>query len=150
MKSNSKSILIRPVVKSEHPILLELWSGSVSATHRFLTQNDIALLYQQLQAQWLDLVEIWVLEVSTEIVGFIGFDENRVEMLFIEPNHFRKGYGQQLINFAKQRSREIFLDVNEQNPQALAFYQKQGFQSIGRSETDSQGNPFPLLHLRYQ
>ena len=41
------------------------------------------------------------------------------------------------------------LDVNEQNPQAYCFYQKQGFKKYSRSELDGQGNPFPVLHLRY-
>ena len=40
------------------------------------------------------------------------------------------------------------LDVNEQNPQALAFYQRMGFQVVGRSAVDGQGNPFPLLHMK--
>jgi hypothetical protein len=40
------------------------------------------------------------------------------------------------------------LDVNEQNPQALGFYFKQGFEVIGRSEVDGMGQPYPLLHMR--
>lgn len=150
MKNSGESILIRPVLKSEQPIILELWLRSVTATHDFLTADDCRQLYQQLRDQWLDAVEIWVLEDSAQIVGFIGFDENRIEMLFIDPSFFGKGYGRQLIDFAKQRATELFLDVNEQNPNALAFYLKQGFEIIGRSETDSQGNPFPLLHLVYR
>lgn len=149
-KINKALTVIRPVTKAEHTILLQLWARSVRASHNFLTAEDIAKLYQQLEAEWLDAVEIWVLEDDKKIVGFIGFDDNRVEMLFIDQPYFGQGYGQQLINFAKQRASEIFLDVNEQNPPALAFYQKQGFVIIGRSELDSQGNPFPLLHLAYR
>ena len=40
------------------------------------------------------------------------------------------------------------LDVNEQNPQAVGFYFKQGFEVIGRSEVDGMGQPYPLLHMR--
>ncbi len=40
------------------------------------------------------------------------------------------------------------LDVNEQNPQALGFYLKQGFEVIGRTEHDGMGQPYPLLHMR--
>ncbi|WP_353736292.1 hypothetical protein [Shewanella sp.] len=39
------------------------------------------------------------------------------------------------------------VDVNEQNPQALGFYEHVGFKLVGRSPTDSQGKPFPLLHM---
>ncbi|MNN83835.1 putative N-acetyltransferase YjaB [compost metagenome] len=40
------------------------------------------------------------------------------------------------------------LDVNEQNAQALGFYLHQGFEVVGRSETDGMGQPYPLLHMR--
>lgn len=40
------------------------------------------------------------------------------------------------------------VDVNEQNPQGVAFYRHMGFEQVGRSELDGQGNPFPLLHMR--
>ena len=40
------------------------------------------------------------------------------------------------------------LTVNEQNPQAVGFYEHMGFVTFGRSETDDAGEPFPLLHMR--
>jgi putative acetyltransferase len=40
------------------------------------------------------------------------------------------------------------VDVNEQNPDAITFYLKYGFKIISRSETDSEGNPYPILHLK--
>jgi putative acetyltransferase len=40
------------------------------------------------------------------------------------------------------------VDVNEQNPQGVAFYRHMGFEQVGRSELDGQGNAFPLLHMR--
>jgi len=40
------------------------------------------------------------------------------------------------------------VDVNEQNQQAVGFYRRLGFEVEGRSEVDSMGKPFPLLHLR--
>ena len=40
------------------------------------------------------------------------------------------------------------LDVNEQNPDAVDFYRRRGFEQVGRSPVDSDGRPFPLLHFR--
>ena len=40
------------------------------------------------------------------------------------------------------------LDVNEQNPGAVEFYRRRGFEQVGRSPVDSDGRPFPLLHFR--
>jgi putative acetyltransferase len=42
----------------------------------------------------------------------------------------------------------LTVDVNEQNTYAAAWYLRRGFVTIGRSETDADGRPYPLLHLR--
>jgi len=39
------------------------------------------------------------------------------------------------------------VDVNEQNDQAVGFYRKMGFTETGRSPTDDDGRPYPLLHM---
>lgn len=41
-----------------------------------------------------------------------------------------------------------YVDVNEQNPNALTFYKKMGFQVFERTETDELGNPFPILKMK--
>jgi putative acetyltransferase len=43
----------------------------------------------------------------------------------------------------------LTLDVNEQNPAAQRFYEHLGFAVQGRSELDSQGRNYPLLHMKY-
>lgn len=42
------------------------------------------------------------------------------------------------------------MDVNEQNPQAIGFYQYMGFIVVKRSETDMEGKPYPILTMKYQ
>ena len=59
-----------------------------------------------------------------------------------------QGLGKQLLRYAMEHLNANELDVNEQNPQALGFYFKQGFEVIGRSEVDGMGQPYPLLHMR--
>ncbi|WP_345490586.1 GNAT family N-acetyltransferase [Orbus sasakiae] len=134
---------------NDHPDILSIWYRSVKATHLFLTELDIQTLYHGLKTQWLSSVELWVIEHHQRIVGFIGFDEHKIEMLFVDEPYQGQGFGRQLIDFAKTRYDPLFLDVNEQNPAGFAFYQKQGFTLIGRSATDAQGNPFPLMHMQY-
>jgi putative acetyltransferase len=40
------------------------------------------------------------------------------------------------------------VDVNEQNPGAIASYLRLGFRIEGRSEVDGMWLPFPLLHMK--
>lgn len=68
-------------------------------------------------------------------------------MLFIHPNYFGKGFGYKLISYAIDNFKVIAVDVNEQNPKALAFYQRQGFFTASRSPLDDAGRNFPILHL---
>ncbi len=42
----------------------------------------------------------------------------------------------------------IAVDVNEQNPSAVRFYERMGFRTFRRDSTDDQGNPFPILRMK--
>ena len=87
-------------------------------------------------------------------VGFMGFNWPQIEMLFVEPEFFGHGIGKTLLALTQKRAiaegATLTLDVNEQNPAALAFYQRMGFAVTGRSPVDGQGRPYPLLHMAWQ
>ena len=40
------------------------------------------------------------------------------------------------------------LTVNEQNPQAVGFYEHMGFETYKRTDMDEEGNPYPLLYMK--
>lgn len=72
----------------------------------------------------------------------------KIEMLFVHPEAHKNGVGRSLVEFAKSCYPALLVDVNEQNPGAVAFYERCGFVVRGRSVLDGQGNPYPLLHMR--
>ena len=52
--------------------------------------------------------------------------------------------------FVPEALREVahpVMSVNEQNPQAIGFYEHLGFKVNKRTETDEQGRPYPLLYM---
>lgn len=69
-------------------------------------------------------------------------------MLFIDAGERGRGIGSALIDYAIEHEDVTTVDVNEQNTSALEFYRQQGFEMIGRSETDEAGRPYPILHMR--
>lgn len=141
---------IYPAQESDFEAITTVWEASVRATHHFLQDADILALRPLVREQYLPMVELRVYrDEQQNIVGFLGVAENRLEMLFVAPQVFGLGIGKQLLRYAIEQMNVSELDVNEQNPQALGFYQHQGFVITGRSPLDGQGNPFPLLHLRY-
>ena len=83
-----------------------------------------------------------------EPVAFMGIDSNRLEMLFLSPEVRGKGRGRQLLQYGIETYNIQELTVNEQNPQAVGFYEHMGFQTYKRTEYDEEGNPYPLLYMR--
>lgn len=83
-----------------------------------------------------------------EPVAFMGIDSNRLETLFLSPEVRGKGLGKQLLQYGIETYNIQELTVNEQNPQAVGFYEHMGFQTYKRTEYDEEGNPYPLLYMR--
>ncbi|MDQ0979440.1 GNAT family N-acetyltransferase [Pseudomonas synxantha] len=134
---------------SDYARLAQIWEDSVRATHDFLPGSYIDLLKNLVLTRYLDAVMLVCTKDSRQhITGFAGVAAGKVEMLFIDPQHRGQGLGRQLLGYAIDHMNADELDVNEQNPQALGFYLKQGFEVIGRTEHDGLGQPYPLLHMR--
>lgn len=134
--------------KSDYLRLIDIWEKSVRATHDFLPEENINTLKPLILEHYFDAVDLRVaIEEHQKIVGFIGVADENIEMLFIEPEYRGSGVGRLLLNNAISKQSATKVDVNEQNPQAVGFYQYCGFNIVGRSELDGQGNPFPLLYM---
>ncbi|GAB3550335.1 acetyltransferase [Spirosoma fluminis] len=147
----SESLLdgIGPAYPDDYPALLAVWEASVRATHHFITEADITLFRQIVRDQALPAMPIFCQRTTDrKAVGFIGVDTGKIEMLFIDPAWRGKRIGQQLLAYAVEVLGATQVDVNEQNEQAIGFYQKMGFRIVGRSAVDGMGKPYPLLHMQ--
>lgn len=141
-------LVIRRSEERDTDRLVEVWRAAVEATHHFLSPSDVDGYSQRLAAEFLPMVELVVVELDGRVVGFSGTTDGRLEMLFVDPATHGRGVGTALLDRALQAQGTIDVDVNEQNPDAVSFYIRRGFEQIGRSPLDSDGRPFPLLHLR--
>ncbi|WP_302047770.1 GNAT family N-acetyltransferase [Megamonas funiformis] len=126
-----------------------IWQKSVEATHLFLSPQDIKDILPQVV---IGLKQIPILLVSftddDEPIGFAGIADDKLEMLFLNPDYFQQGIGYKMISTAIQDYQIKYVDVNKQNPKALKFYLRQGFTIFKRSPVDSDNRPFPILHLK--
>lgn len=135
--------------ENEYKILTEIWEDSVRATHTFLEETDINFFRPKILNEYLYAVKLYVYKDEFgNILGFIGIDENKVEMLFIKSKYFKKGIGKKLLEYVIKNHNINELDVNEQNQNAVNFYKYMGFEVINQSEKDGFGKPFPLLHMK--
>lgn len=137
----------KSLTPAETASLVGLWEAAVRQTHDFLTEADI-LFYRDIVRRSLSQVDLYVLTDDSDTpIAFMGLSSEQTEMLFVRPDEQGKGYGRRLIEYACRKKGMKRVDVNEQNPGARAFYGRMGFRTIGRSETDDYGRPFPILHL---
>lgn len=137
--------------KAEYQTLIEIWEASVRATHDFLSEDDLQQLKPLILEQYFDAVNLTCAKTNTgRIAGFCGVHDGNIEMLFITPEMRGQGIGSMLAAHAISAQGATKVDVNEQNPKALGFYQHIGFAVTGRSPTDGQGKPYPLLHMTLQ
>lgn len=127
--------------------LLRVWQDSVTATHHFLTQADIAALVPYVDEALRGIATLVAVHDGGQAVGLMGVQDGKIEMLFVAPSHIGHGLGGRLVRLAIGQLGATLVDVNEQNESAAAFYRHMGFKVIRRNETDGQGNPFPILEM---
>ncbi len=127
--------------------LLHIWKSSVSATHDFLSVQDIVMLRPEVCRALQNVPVLLVALENGELVGFLGIDGDKIEMLFIDAFSIGRGIGKKLMFTAFARG-ACCVDVNEQNKHAFGFYRHMGFSVSGRSDRDTLGLPFPILHMK--
>lgn len=138
--------------KNEYATLLEIWECSVRATHYFLEKNDIELFKKIIQEKdvFSQVNLTCIRDINNNILGFMGVTGASLEMLFVGSRSIGKGIGKILLLHAINDLNITKVDVNEQNEQALRFYEHFGFKVTSRSELDGTGKPYPVLHMQLQ
>ncbi|ASK32114.1 GNAT family N-acetyltransferase [Chryseobacterium sp. T16E-39] len=131
----------------DYPRIMEIWASSVKATHDFLAEEDFNYFQQVIPRDYLPHLDVYLITDNNNAKGFASVAEDTLEMLFIHDDFRGQGYGKKLYQFMKDQIGFTKLDVNEQNPQAVGFYEKMGFKKVGRSEKDSSGKDYPIIHM---
>lgn len=140
---------IRAAQADDLPLLLDIWRRAALATHDFLDPGDFAEIEAAVAGSYLPRATLWVAEdAAGRPEGFMGTSGRHIDALFVDPDRRGGGLGRALVDHALRTAAAVTVDVNEQNAQAVGFYHHLGFRWTGRSETDGEGRPYPLLHLR--
>lgn len=128
--------------------LARVWERSVRATHTFLSEAEIAQIKPYVPQAIAGVGTLVVTEKDDAPAGFMGVEGGRLEMLFLDPDVRGQGLGRRLLEHGVERLGVTELTVNEQNPQAVSFYEHLGFSTYRRTELDEEGRPYPLLYMR--
>ncbi|MCF7768540.1 MAG: acetyltransferase [Achromobacter pulmonis] len=143
-------ITFRTSTPADGERVVDIWRRSVDATHDFLTPQD----RQAIEAEVVGFLPAAALDLALDASGrpqaFMLLDGSYMEALFVDPDARGAGVGRALVEEALRRHPDLTTDVNEQNAQAVGFYERMGFERTGRSDRDGQGRAYPLIHLRHR
>ena len=119
------------------------------ATHLFLSEAEIQEIKAYVPYALTGVSHLLVAErAQGQPVAFMGIEGPRLEMLFLSPAERGAGLGRQLLEYGIRHYHLQELTVNEQNLQAVGFYQHMGFETYRRTDCDEQGGPYPLLYMK--
>ncbi|MDF4003540.1 acetyltransferase [Luteibacter sp. PPL552] len=129
--------------------VVAIWRAAVDATHDFLTPDD-RLAIDAMVCGFLPQATLWLaVDAHDRPLAFMLIDDGHMEALFVDPVYRGQGLGATLVRHGLTLHPRMTTDVNEQNAQAVGFYERMGFVRTGRSPLDGQGRPYPLIHLAY-
>ncbi len=128
--------------------LFAIWEGAVRATHDFLPAGEVERIGAMVPQAIAGVPTLLVCVRDGEPIGFLGMDGTFIEILFVAATCRGQGIGRSLVERAIADYGATEVSVNEQNPQAVGFYERIGFTTYRRTDTDGEGAPYPLLFMR--
>jgi putative acetyltransferase len=86
---------------------------------------------------------IVVAEMNGEIAGFIVIDRQSgyLDQIAVRPESWGSDVAKALVGEAKRLAMSVTLDVNQSNPRAIRFYEREGFVRTGEGVNPFSGLP---------
>jgi ribosomal protein S18 acetylase RimI-like enzyme len=129
----------------------EIYNGWIDETQwmpRIHSQNDVQDYYKNTV---LSARQTMVIVAGRDVAGFIsGGADKLVTALYVKPTYRRQGVGRKLLNKLKQDlGAGLHLYTFQENFAAIAFYQREGFVEVNRTDGDNEeGLPDILFEWR--
>ncbi len=135
--------MIRLIQEKDMHAVLSIWLQASIKAHHFIPTSYWTDHLQAMETVYIPSSVTYVLENDRQVVGFLSLIENHIAAIFIDPDQQSKGFGQELMAFAKHDRDTLTLSVYQKNGSAVHFYKKQGFRII-ESKTDEETNEVEL------
>jgi GNAT superfamily N-acetyltransferase len=138
MSTDSSQRTIRKFQPADAAEVVEVWHRAGIAAYTFLPTWQAFTLEQ---AHWVfDHIirpncAIWVATLDERVVAYLAMKGTYINRLYVDPLQWRKGWGSQLVNFAKQVSPcGLELHTHQEN---LAARRSMNVTASGRSNSAS-------------
>ena len=130
--------MVRKFKENDLTAVMQIWLNTNIKAHNFIDSKYWTDNYDMVK-NMLPHSEIYVHEndVTKQIDGFIGLNDNYIEGIFVEQAVQSKGIGKQLLDFVKNIKSSMSLRVYQKNTRAISFYQREQFFIQSRSTDDN-------------
>ena len=83
-----------------------------------------------------------------KVVGFVGLDDKYLAWLYIDPSHYGKGIGRELLKMGiHEIGAGAWTIVLDGNHRAISLYESEGFQEVKRFAGDNAGYPCTCIRM---
>ena len=121
--------MIREFIQTDIDNVMKIWLTENIKAHDFIPKEYWEKNFEYVK-KILPNAEIYVYVENEKIVGFIGLNDNYIEVIFIDSKYQYKGIGTALLNKAKKLKDELTLSAYKKNTKAIQFYLKNGFENV--------------------
>jgi len=125
---------IRKFQPADEADVVEVWHRAGTAAYTFLPTWQ-AFTLEQAREVFDRIIRphcaIWVATLDERVVAYLTMKGTYIDRLCVDPLEWRKGWGTQLVNIAKQVSPSgLELHTHQENFVARAFYERHGFRAV--------------------
>ena len=136
--------MIREFQKSDIEKVADIWLDTNLKAHDFISSQYWLSNFQTVKEMLLQ-AEIYIFEKENEVQGFIGLSENYIAGIFVQSQFQTKGIGKQLMDFVKDRKKELSLSVYQKNIRTVKFYQRENFEIRCENTDENTGEKEYLM-----
>ncbi|MDZ4992566.1 N-acetyltransferase [Clostridium perfringens] len=119
---------------------MRIWLESTVKAHDFIEKEYWEKNYKVVKEVYIPMAETFVYYDDKKIKGFISIiNKEFIGALFVDVQNQGLGIGGKLLDFVKDRYKNVNLAVYKMNEKAVEFYKNNGFKIIKEQENEDSG-----------
>jgi putative acetyltransferase len=136
------TVILRPLAPGDLDDIAALWLASWQLT---MPEIDFAARLPWFRNHLAELMakgyRVTCAVRGDRVVGFTAVEESEghLDQIAVHPDSWGGDVADRLIASAKARAGRIILDVNQENPRAIRFYEKHGFRRLKAGANPASG-----------
>lgn len=119
--------MVRKLQKADIDRVADIWLDTNLKAHYFIPAKYWKGNFELVKEMLLQ-AEVYIYENNQKIHGFIGLQDEYIEGIFVSDEMQSQGIGKIMINYVKNKRKELLLNVYQKNTRAISFYQREGFE----------------------